>query len=520
LAANNPGNPFGQPVLAFYRFADLGPRQFGADNQSTRVLAGAKGQWNTHDWEFALGEAKTDSEQSAGNLVRQAPWTTLVDAGTFTLFQPNSAATLNAVRGSTTRVGETKTRVADARLSGNTPWRLAAPIGYAAGIEYRRESQRDAPLAEQSDGTLAGFGSTNDAFSAARNATAVFGELALPLLKNLDAQVAVRHERYSDFGSSTNPKLGLKYLPTPRLALRASGGTSFRAPSLIEANYPVSAGIDGLIQDTTRCRALGIAFSDCPATVVELALSSDPAIGPEKGRNYTPGAVFQPMAQFSAALDYVYIKYTDKIGLNYFSTFPPNGGPVDERFVTRGVPAPGDPAGVPAPITDVTLLYTNAFGQSIYKGYDFELEGRFDAAGGRIGIELSGTYLDSFRQTTDSSSAPQSQAGLLFYPRLRSTLSTSYTRGDWTGTLNINYVSRQRDTDNELEPEPGLVGEDITVDTQVQYSGIRNLKLSLGARNLFDRDPPRSESFSAGFNPTLSNPRGRFVYARLSYRFL
>jgi iron complex outermembrane receptor protein len=36
--------------------------------------------------------------------------------------------------------------------------------------------------------------------------TAFFGELNIPLLKNLEAQIAVRFDDYSDFGNTTNPK--------------------------------------------------------------------------------------------------------------------------------------------------------------------------------------------------------------------------------------------------------------------------------------------------------------------------
>jgi iron complex outermembrane recepter protein len=54
LAATSPANPFGQPIRAFYRFVELGPRKFTADNESLRLIAGLKGRLTNHDWEFAL----------------------------------------------------------------------------------------------------------------------------------------------------------------------------------------------------------------------------------------------------------------------------------------------------------------------------------------------------------------------------------------------------------------------------------------------------------------------------------
>ncbi|MFN0183971.1 MAG: TonB-dependent receptor [Aquabacterium sp.] len=55
-------------------------------------------------------------------------------------------------------------------------------------------------------------------------------------------------------------------------------------------------------------------------------------------------------------------------------------------------------------------------------------------------------------------------------------------------------------------------------------SGIRNLRLTLGIRNLFDRDPPYTNSggqvsFQAGYDPQYADPRGRFVYAGVRYTF-
>jgi len=59
-------------------------------------------------------------------------------------------------------------------------------------------------------------------------------------------------------------------------------------------------------------------------------------------------------------------------------------------------------------------------------------------------------------------------------------------------------------------------------DMQGSYTGFRNWKLTLGVKNLFDRDPPLSNqltSFIAGFDPSYYDPRARFVYASVTYRF-
>ena len=45
---------------------------------------------------------------------------------------------------------------------------------------------------------------------------------------------------------------------------------------------------------------------------------------------------------------------------------------------------------------------------------------------------------------------------------------------------------------------------------------------ALGVKNLFDRDPPKSNqqsTFILGFDPSYYDPRGRFLYTTVSYTF-
>ncbi len=64
----------------------------------------------------------------------------------------------------------------------------------------------------------------------------------------------------------------------------------------------------------------------------------------------------------------------------------------------------------------------------------------------------------------------------------------------------------------------------MTYDLQTVYSGIKNLTLTLGVRNLFDEDPPYTNAggqvyFQAGYDPGYADPRGRFFYGRVNYKF-
>ena len=57
---------------------------------------------------------------------------------------------------------------------------------------------------------------------------------ATPGFERLELNAAVRHDKYSDVGTTTNPKFGINWVPLTGVKLRGSYGTSFRAPTIPE----------------------------------------------------------------------------------------------------------------------------------------------------------------------------------------------------------------------------------------------------------------------------------------------
>jgi iron complex outermembrane receptor protein len=93
----------------------------------------------------------------------------------------------------------------------------------------------------------------------------------------------------------------------------------------------------------------------------------------------------------------------------------------------------------------------------------------------------------------------------------------TYENGPWQLTLNQLFVGHYIDADEER-----TVGTYSLLNLNTAYSGIRNLTLTLGVRNVMDRDPPftrQTQAFQVGYDPALSDPTGRFYYASIRYRF-
>lgn len=57
------------------------------------------------------------------------------------------------------------------------------------------------------------------------------------LRDNLTLSAGVRYDRYTTFGSSTNPRLALVYSPRPMMIIKALYGQAFRAPNVYELYY-------------------------------------------------------------------------------------------------------------------------------------------------------------------------------------------------------------------------------------------------------------------------------------------
>jgi hypothetical protein len=52
----------------------------------------------------------------------------------------------------------------------------------------------------------------------------------------------------------------------------------------------------------------------------------------------------------------------------------------------------------------------------------------------------------------------------------------------------------------------------------VRWTGVKNLTIALGIKNLFDRAPPftnQTFTFQNGYDPSYADPRGAFWYANV-----
>ena len=107
-------------------------------------------------------------------------------------------------------------------------------------------------------------------------------------------------------------------------------------------------------------------------------------------------------------------------------------------------------------------------------------------------------------------------------PRWKSYQTVSWDSGPWTVVLGNSYQSSYTDAGTDLDGNERTVSSMSLWDLQVVWKGFKNLSLTLGAKNILDTNPPKTNqqnTFQVGFDPSYYDPRSRVVYATATYSF-
>lgn len=404
------------------------------------------------------------------------------------------------------------------------------PLKLAVGANYRRESlltgsetfrsgitprETQAPL--RSREIQAGFLEVR---------APLFGEdNARPGFRRLELSLAARTESYSDFGTTTNPKLGVIWSPAEGLTTRASWGTSFRAPALTQLYERVQIGAANLASPTGT-----------KLTLIHLGGNED--LGPERAESLTVGFNLRRPGGFRFGIDYFDILFEDRIGrpastnlttvlgnpaLAPFLTYVDPTKPEDLALINSYLSSPYylQPGQFPATAFRVILdgRWANT-GELRTRGLDLTAGYGFDLGRHRIDLDAGGTWLFEYSRKLTPVAPREELLDVVGFPAdLRLKGAARWALDDWSARLGLNYVDDYRSVKGEK------IAAWTTVDAQVRWSpsGLASLEgvdLSLSAQNLFDEDPPFYDNPQGfGFDPANSNVLGRVVSLQLTKRW-
>jgi len=510
MSADNPNNPFDEDLTRFRRrFVEAGPRVYEYDTDNSRVLLGLTGTFGTWDWEAAYQNARSQTVQySTGGFVRTDLVQAAIDDGSFNPFEFGTAANAAAVEGFTTDVtrrGVSRAQTYDAKITGELAELPAGSLSAAFGIEHRKESIVDSPDKQFADGLIVGTEST--AAEADRDHTSFYAEFNAPVVEDFEIQFALRHEDYSDFGTTTNPKLAMHYKASDMMTFRASWGTGFRAPSLAQLGLGRTNESPELI-DNIRCPLTG-QEPDCTPTEYIAYFEGNPDLDAEESESVNLGGVFQFTDDLSLVADYWSYELDNLIEKNTQALVNANS----ENVIRE--PSVG---GVPGRIMYINDSFYNV-AETKTDGIDLDLRYKMGLNDlGRLNMQLSWTHVMSYEEKSGPDASFVDENGAYRRPEDRMNFTADWSNdGDWAGTFALNYIGSYKE--NADLGKTGTVGSWLTANAQVRYAGLADGIVSFGIDNIFDEEPPYTASEFQGYDYKTHSPRGRYVYVSYSYNF-
>jgi len=530
LPVGHPQNPTNSVVALRYRFADV-PHTTEVQSDTQRAVFGIRNR-DLSGWDLESGVLYSHSKTKVitkGLLNDSVLLDGVLDPNTglanpsFIFGNPsaNDPSLMSRLYPTLKDLGTTTTASLDVRGSRELFQLPAGAMQIALGAEFRHEKYTSIPDDLTASGALSVLGASSAAGS--RSISALYAELSVPIFKNLEASLAGRYDKYSDFGSTTNPKVGLKWKVLPNLALRATYAEGFRAPAITETTQTPSRGFYTGIRDPQLCPTPDPANANCDLSL-EAISGANPALQPERSKSMTAGLVFEPMDNLSIAFDLYKIKRRNEIAsidpdylLAHESTYP--------GYVVR------NPDGT---IDHLNLVYTNLGSTEVW-GYDVDVKSQFNLGeAGKLSVNASYDALPHYYVANVKDAPEVDYAGTWQQPKERWKLGLALDRGPWRGNVTFNYsggflraftpadLSCPYDSTGTNQPELCSVKHFYTMDFFLGYKGFKNLDLTLSIKNVTNQPAPLDERLVTrytAFNSQFSNQLGRYFSIGAKYTF-
>lgn len=520
---DHPANPIDDYALVGNRFVD-NPRRYFNETQTLRGLVGARGTiGENYSWEAAANLNRAGQMYRNENVINRVSLSNAIDAGLINNFarvqDPANLAQAN-IFGTAYSKNVSTLNSYDARLIGQVPDLLeAGPLGFAVGIESRRETLSSAPDAGSFtilDPDNPQYGSpsawdgatTSDRFSVKRWVDSMFAEVRIPIFGKsqgmrgfhaMDLDLAVRQDKYSDSDDPVVPKASLRWMPVDdQFVIRATYSESFSAPSLFSLFGPTGVGfsdqivqfefLDGSINDLDQ--SFLRVMTSAPA--VSQGFASQP-LQPEESTNYNLGFIYSPKAVkgLSFEVNYFRIKQDDIAGsISEFEILQDvelEGA--SSKYASRvrlggfnGMPitAAGQISATYNIFNTLSSVYVSNFeenfvsatqdGVDLMINYDFDIEsiGRFNVSAtalwnNEFSVDGGDGDVDDYVGTTNGQSALNGGS----IPRWIATLYANYTRGSWKAGLSATHIPDMTDTTADDAETDGTRDRNVEAWTRV-----------------------------------------------------
>lgn len=526
-----------------WRMIPAGPRENTAQASASRVVADITGSSDEWDYKTGIFAARSAVANSlTDGYVNKSKIQSGINSGLLNPFGTNSSQALDFIN-SAKAIGLAKTGAGtatgmDARFNRELFEMGGGRAALSIGGEIRKESYNNDTNDDVVNNVPSAGLSPYHVSGASRTASALMAELLLPVSKKLELQAAARYDQYSDFGKTFNPKIGFRYAASPGLLFRGSANTGFRAPSLDDLYGPQSSTFtqnaynDPLLCPGGKVTAQGVASRDCGQQTQALQ-GGNPKLQPEKSKSFTLGTAIQPSKDTLFTVDYWNVFLSNKIDAFPEQVIFADLASYGDRIVrcnTLSASQAAQYSGCQVVPNSNAIAYirtlTDNLGNTKTNGLDFSASTVHNIPNvGRLTVNYESTLVMSYKyQRTIGGeyveNVGQYQDSTPIF-RWKHFISSTLNAGSQRYTLGLRYISGYTDENTQTDVT-NTVKSYMVVDAGWGYTGVKNMNLGLVVKNVFNTSPPFSNqgaTFQQGYDPRYTDPLGRALMAKLSYKF-
>lgn len=551
-AGGTPANPAidsTQDINFGWRQTTVGGRASQTENKTNRWMLAWDGSYKGWDYNVTALQSKADVTQSfTGGYVNStmirnglngvdgAPW--------LNPFGDQSAAGQDYLMSSRVlgqvQKSEGTLREITAVVSGEVAKLPAGPMMLAVGVDFLKdEAEYTNNFALIRQAASSGLELAEDS-SGDRRDNAVYAELNVPIVKTLDMNLALRYDDYSDFGSTWNPKIALRWQPTQQVLVRGSYNTGFRAPTLYDVYAPNSITYTAdSYNDPLLCpngvvnTALGgVRARDC-GMQFQQQQGGNRDLDPETSKAWTIGFLVQPTQQWTLGVDYWDYKVESSIGVTGESVIFGDPTAYAANFIRCGMLSPADAAklaatcGGGASPNTLAYIFNGTSNLGNFKTSGLDLQAGYQSPVGDWGqftVNYRGTYVMTYEYQLEKNGVYNDNLGNYFngspVARYRQTLAFGWQKAAWSAGLVNRYTSAYEDENDGGQGH--VVSGNNVWDLALTWAGYKGLSITAGITNVFDRDPPLSNQgsgFQVGYDYRYGDPTGRAFLLRGTYSY-
>ena len=481
----------------------------------------------TFQWQVNLQFNRNITNNQTFNLVNKEVLQQLLDNGQLDIFGVTPGGLDEDVQRQANHTGtydaELTRLVGDFIVNFDLGELPSGPISWAWGYEYNDQDFDQLNDVESNRFVIAGSAG-GDNISEGRVNYAGFFEAAIPVLDNLDVNIAGRYETYNDpgVGSEFTPAFSVAWRPVDRLLVRATYGEGFRAPAFDELYGAISEGFPA--GTDFYGSAIGVAPSG--STQYRSLFGGNPNLKPEFSKSWTFGTVFSPIDGLDIDVSFYHIEFDNFVTTNSlnnefqaeFELNCPAGTDASCVPFSQYTPVPNITRNADGTV-DFLSLQTNNFLGVETEGIDVNIQYSLstDTLGDFVfGIEAARVL--NYEQRIFATDPVDDIAGELGLPDTRINPQVSWTYGDFSVGAVGRYISGQQQAFGAGQEGNASHFE---LDMQASYVLPWDATITVGAQNILDEEPEQNETVY-GWEPfdfTLYNTLGIVPYLRYRQNF-